>query len=552
MMIPQKKTGHWINGTVRIALGVIGISCFGGIASAQEAGAETPVAHGLAAIDWAIIVAYGLATIGLGYYFSRKQTTTKEYFVGSGNMPWFLIGVSLFATLLSTISYLSIPGEIVGKGPIYGVTLLAYPIVFIVVGYFMIPVYMEQRVTSAYELLETKLGLSVRLLGVGMFLLLRLVWMSLLVYLTAKAMSVMMGVGEEYIPHIVLVTGFVAVTYTSLGGMRAVVITDLIQTILLLSGALLVIVMVTIDKGGFSWFPTTWQPHWDTQPLFSFDPKTRLTVIGTVVSVAIWYICTSGGDQVSVQRFMATRDAKTARRALATQLCVGAFITFVLYIVGLALMGYFKDATALLPEGFVLKDDADDLFPRFISFHLPIGISGLVVSAMFAAAMSSIDSGVNSITAVVMTDLLDRFGKKPKTERGHVILARSMAFGIGAIIVLGSVYVGQIQGNITEVTNKTANLLVTPIFGLFYFSLFVKNSNAPGVWIGWFFGTTTAVLIAFSGDIFGRVPLSAAEPDVLVDPVSFLWIAPCTVLVNVVVGHIACKLFDRGDNAQNA
>lgn len=517
-------------------------------ASAQEVAEPVVMGRGLAWLDWLIIAVYAVSTIGLGWYFSRKQNTTKEYFVGSGNMPWFLIGVSLFATLLSTISYLSIPGEIVGKGPIYGVTLLAYPIVFLVVGYLMIPVYMKQRVTSAYELLETRLGLSVRLLGVAMFLSLRLVWMSLLVYLTAKAMSVMMGVGEEYIPAIVLVTGFVAVTYTSLGGMRAVVITDLIQTTLLLGGALLVIIMVTIDKGGFGWFPTTWQPHWDTQPLFSFDPKTRLTVIGTVVSVAIWYICTSGGDQVSVQRFMSTRDAQSARRALATQLCVGAFITFVLYIVGLALMGYFKDAPELLPADFDIKQNADDLFPRFISFHLPIGISGLVVSAMFAAAMSSIDSGVNSITAVVMTDLLDRFGKKPATDRGHMILARCLAFGIGGIVVIGSTFVGLIEGNITEVTNKTANLLVTPIFGLFYFSLFVKRANAPGVWIGWFFGTTTAILIAFSGDIFGRVPLSAAEPDVLVDPVSFLWIAPATVVVNVVVGHIACKLFDRGDN----
>ena len=260
-----------------------------------------------------------------------------------------------------------------------------------------------------------------------------------------------------------------------------------------------------------------------------------------MVSVAIWYICTSGGDQVSVQRFMSTRDAKSARKALATQLCVGAFITCVLYIVGFALMGYFVSTPDLLPAGFDIKSNADDLFPRFISFHLPIGISGLVVSAMFAAAMSSIDSGVNSITAVVMTDLMDRFGKKPKTERGHVFTARIFAFAIGAIVVIGSSFV--------EVTNKTANLLVTPIFGLFYFALFVKRSNAPGVWIGWICGTTTAILIAFSGDIFGRVPISLSEPDTLVDPVSFLWIAPATVLVNLVTGHVACRIFDRGETS---
>ncbi len=546
MMNPWTRIGNGLAEAPRIAH-VIALFFVVGCAQgfAQEGAEVLPETVGLTLVDWAIIICYGVGTIALGYYFGRKQSSTKEYFVGSGNMPWFLIGVSLFATLLSTISYLSIPGEIVGKGPIYGVTLLAYPIVFLVVGYLLIPVYMKHRVTSAYELLEDKLGLSVRLLGVAMFLLLRLVWMSLLVYLTAKAMSVMIGVGEEYIPHIVLVTGFVAVTYTSLGGLRAVVITDLLQTILLLGGALLVIAMITVDQGGFSWFPTTWQPHWDSQPLFSFDPKTRLTVFGTVVSVGIWYICTAGGDQVSVQRFMATRDATAARRALATQLCVGAFITFVLYIVGFALMGYFVAHPAFLPEGNSLAQNADDMFPRYIAYHLPIGISGLVVSAMFAAAMSSIDSGVNSITAVVTTDLLDRFGLSPKSDRGHVLMARIFAFVIGGIVVIGSSYMGLIEGNITTVTNKTANLLVTPIFGLFYFALFVKRANAPGVWIGWFAGTVTAVLIAFSGYFFGRDPVTGY------DPISFQWIAPAAVVVNLFVGHAACAIFDRGDDAQS-
>ncbi|MCF6287444.1 MAG: hypothetical protein L3K26_20020, partial [Candidatus Hydrogenedentes bacterium] len=144
---------------------------------------------------------------------------------------------------------------------------------------------------------------------------------------------------------------------------------------------------------------------------------------------------------------------------------------------------------------------------------------------------------------VVMTDLMDRFGKKPKTERGHVLTARFFAFGIGAVVVIGSSFMGLIEGNITTVTNKTANLLVTPIFGLFYFALFVPRSNAPGVWIGWFSGIVTAVLIAFSGFFFGRDPVTGY------DPVSFQWIAPAAILVNVVVGHIACRLFDRSDKS---
>ena len=283
------------------------------IAVAAEGDAATPPSGGLAVVDWIIIVLYASSTIGLGWYYGRRQKTTQEYFTGSGKMNPLLIGVSLFATLLSTISYLSMPGESLGKGPVYLTNLLAYPLIFLFVGYVLLPVYMKQRVTSAYELLEANLGLSVRMLGVVMFLMLRLVWMSLLVYLTAKAIAIMIGVDESWVPAIVAVVGAVAITYTSLGGLRAVVITDLMQTILLYGGALLVIGTVTYKMGGFGWFPTEWHTNWDPQPIFPSHPSDRITVIGSIFSVLIWYTCTSGGDQVSIQRFMATEDARAAR-----------------------------------------------------------------------------------------------------------------------------------------------------------------------------------------------------------------------------------------------
>jgi len=498
---------------------------------------------GLQTIDWVLIGLYASSTIGLGWFFSRRQKTTSEYFVGSGDMHWFLVGVSLFATLLSTISYLSVPGEVLGKGPVNLASLLALPLVFAVVGFVLLPVYMRYRVTSAYELLEQHLGISVRLLGVAMFLLLRLVWMALLVYLAAKALTVMMDVEEKWIPAIVLATGLVSVIYTSLGGLRAVVITDLVQTILLFGGALLVLVLVTIDFGGFGWFPTRWEANWDTQPIFSLNPGTRVTLVGSIANTTIWYICTAAGDQVSVQRFMATRDVTAARRAFATQLSVGAVVSVTLALVGLALLSYFQQPGVTLPDTLSLKDTPDQIFPRYISHHLPAGVSGLVVAAMFAAAMSSIDSGVNSITAVVTTDLLERFGFQPKTDRGGVLLAKILAFVIGGIVVTGSLFVGLIEGNITTVTSKTVNLLVTPIFCLFFFALFVPKVRPLAVWIGWACGVVAAFLVGFSGDIFGRDPVTGY------DPVSFQWIGTVAVTVNISVGLTANWLLPRGKGA---
>ncbi|MFT4588428.1 MAG: Na+/proline symporter [Candidatus Binatia bacterium] len=650
---------------------------FPALAQAAEpsaANAES-TASGLQIIDWIIIAAYAGTTIFLGWWFGRKQKNTKEYFVGSGNMNPMLIGVSLFATLLSTISYLSFPGETLGKGPIYMTNLLAYPLIFYIVGYKLLPIYMAQKVTSAYELLEMKLGLSVRLLGAGLFLVLRLFWMSLLIYVTAKAIAIMMFEGkhkpiqftitsgvtataagyspqmgeisnaaitedgqsttvqslayhtadaaltleldqpltegflnpqtqdhslvirvkeptrvttdlkfsegaiapdgralvwsldenpfgesptsaayvevkrnyDKYIPWIVLITGFIAIVYTSLGGLRAVVITDLMQTILLYGGAVLVLGIITWKMGGIGWFPTEWQADiWDKQPVFSLDPSVRVTVVGSILSVLIWYTATSGGDQVSVQRFMATKDAATAKRAIGMQLTVGAVVGVTLGLVGFALLGYFQANPGEIPPGMTLNDDADKIFPHFIAHGLPSIVSGLVLAGLFAAAMSSVDSGVNSITAVVMTDFLDRFGKKPKTERQQMIFARGLAFGVGAIVVLCSSLVEQVPGNITAVTGKTVNLLTVPIFLLFFFALFAPSANTKGAWAGVVSSATIAILISFSGPLFGM------NPETGLDPISFQWIGPFALAVGMSVGLASSRFFNLNTSATGA
>jgi len=221
----------------------------------------------------------------------------------------------------------------------------------VIVGFVLLPVYMRKRVTSAYELLEARLGVGIRLLGAAMFIIMRLVWMSLLMYVAAKALSVMKSIDKQWIPLITLCAGFVAILYTSMGGMRAVVITDLVQTILLFGGALLVIATVTVRLKGFGWFPTQWQDNWDHQPVFSFDPATRTTMIGVIISSLIASVCGAGGDQVVVQRFMATRDAKAARRAYAMNIIVCVVVVVTLSLVGFALLGYSKAGAGVLPAG---------------------------------------------------------------------------------------------------------------------------------------------------------------------------------------------------------
>ena len=539
--------------------------------SGEDAKQAAEQVIGLQWPDWVLIVLYAASTIALGLYFSRRQKSMQDYFTGGGNMNPMLIGVSLFATLLSTISYLSVPGEAAGKGPVNQISLLGLPVVFFVVAYLMLPIYMKFRVTSAYELLEEKLGLGLRLLGATMFLALRLVWMTLLVYLAAEAMTVMMGLDPKWIPAVAAVTGVVAVIYTSLGGLQAVVITDFLQTVLLFGGALLVVATVTYDFGGFGWIPTGWHANWDSQPLLPIEDgavsfKLRVSGLGALRSSTIWYIATLGGDQTTVQRFMATTDTKAARRALATQLIVGSVVTVTLCAVGFSLLGYFEKNLDQLPDSIRLKDNADKLFPRYIAYHLPVGVSGLVVAAMFAAAMSSIDSGVNSVTAVVLRDFISRFRKTEMSEKAQLRLARILAVSIGGFVVLSSTLMRFIQGNITEMTGKTVNLLTVPIFGLFFFALFVRNPRPWAVWLGTIVGTATAVMIAFSGpltymvfDQFGINPevfgtefielkdkVTGEMRTSCNDPISFQWISPLALAVTMIVGWVGCRIGGSG------
>ena len=553
---------------------------------------------GLHWLDWVMIILYAAGTIYLGVHFSRKQRSTEEYFTGGGNMNGLLIGVSLFATLLSTISYLGMPGEAAGKGPIYFLGMLAHPITFLIVGFLMLPQYMKYRVTSAYELLELRLGYQFRILGACLFLVLRLIWMSVLLKFAGDAMVTMLQIDPSWSFLIVAIIGLVAIIYTSLGGLQAVVITDLIQTILLYGGALVVLSIVTWNFGGFAWIPSEWPAEWTSQPVLPKSPATRVTWVGSIIMTLIWYVATLGGDQTTVQRFMATKDAKSARTALLTQLIVAVVVGATLCLVGIALMAHFNLERDLRPEqqkqeivdyqdfnetfqqehkrypddkelksglkweASTLQQTRDNLigadqwFPRFISHNLPIGLAGLVIAAMFAAAMSSLDSGVNSITAVVMSDFVQRSRRTQLGQRQHLILARVLAVTTGVIVVFGSILTDFVEGNIMEVTQKSVNLLTTPIFGLFYYSIFAKRVHVVGVWAGTIAGTITATVVAFGGQIchfLYRVyefdvtlvgskieqrtdALTGIPYEACTDPISFQWIGLFALIANLLVG----------------
>jgi len=457
---------------------------------------------GIAAIDWIVIAAYALGMIGVGWYCSRRATTTEDYLLGGRAMKPWAVGLSLFATLLSTLSYLAVPGEMIKHGPMIASQIVVFPFIILAVGWFLIPRIMRLNVTSAYEILEMRLGVWVRLLGALFFLSMRLMWMSVIIYATtSKVLIPMLGWGESATPYACAVLGIITVMYTSMGGLRAVVITDVAQTFILLGGAVLAIVLIT------AWF----------------DPGSRVTVAATFVSVFAWYVCTAGSDQMAIQRYLATRDAKAARSMFNTSMVCNALVLVLLSILGFALLAYFQAYPDRLAEGQTIAESADQLLPRFIVIGLPKGVSGLVVAALLAAAMSSLSSGINSSCSVITVDFVDRFRAADSPETDHVRLAKSVSWLVGVVVIALSFGAGMVSGNLLEVTFKIVNLLVAPLFVLFFMAMFVPWANSFGTLLAGAASSAVAVGIAFHG-LLG---------------LQFLWIMPGSFVAGIVVGMLA-------------
>ena len=241
---------------------------------------------------------------------------------------------------------------------------------------------------------------------------------------------------------------------------------------------------------------------------------------------------------MAIQRFLATRDAKAARRVIGTSLIANALVLLFLALLGFALFAYFRTNPHILKDGQTIVANADQLLPQYIVFALPAGISGLVVAGLLAAAMSSLSSGVNSSSSVITVDFIDRFRHKNMTEAAHIKMAKIVSVAVGAVVVGISLYVSAVPGNLLEVCYRAVNLLVAPLFILFCMAMFVPWATVFGTWVAEICSVAVAVAIVFWENIFG-----GQGP-------SFLYIMPASLVVGVVVG-MAASLIPIGPKAKS-
>ncbi len=471
-------------------------------------------------LDWIIIIAYAIGMLLVGFHFSRTNKSTDDYMLGGRKMSPWKVGLSLFATIFSAVSYLSLPGEMVKYGPMIWSSLLALPLAYFVVANYFIPYIMKLKITSAYELLETKLDFRNRIVAASYFLIMRIVWMAVIIYMVSdKVVVPIMDWPEETALLVSIVMGVVTIIYTSFGGLKSVVLTDVVQTFILFGGSIVAIVIIVNKVGGISHIiPTEWPNQWAEWKFF--DPKARVSFLPVILTTFGWYVCTAGSDQMAIQRYLATKDVGTAQKMYLNSILSNALVTILLAILGLALFAYFKTRPELFLNGPSIVEGADLLFPKFIVMGLPAGFSGLVLAGLLAASMSSISSGINASAMSITNDFILRFSKKSISDKDQMKIAKYISFGIGFLIVLLSFLVGNIKGNLLELSYKTINSLVAPLFVPFFMAMFIKKAKPTATLIGTLSSGVAAILISFSHELFGKA-------------VSFLWIIPCSFAVGV-------------------
>jgi len=476
---------------------------------------------GLTFIDVTVIVAYLLIMLYMGLKIARKQRSTEDFFVGGRDLPAWAVGISLFASVMSTILYLGQPGEMFRTGLSFLTRNLPLPLILIVVCFVWIPFFMRLRLTSAYEYLERRFNYSVRALAAIFCLLLIFGWISVVV-LTASMALVEISRIEEILPFIndadsavyavILGVGTFSIFYTTLGGIRAVIWTDVIQFFVLLIGALFtmgaVAWMTSSNVGDWVEVSQTYK-HEEVQ-WFDWDVRNRSTVFSISLSLFMWMVCTHGANQMAMQRYFTVRNVKAARISYVISAVAALALGVILAGVGISLM-YFIQQYDLPASAGILSDirsvrnvAQDSVFPQFISIYMPSGLRGLVVAALFAAAMSTIDSGANSASTILTVDFLRRFDPQSEAGQSELKRARIMTACMGVLVVGYTLGLYELSkgSDIISLAQKGFNCFLGPLGALFVLGMFVKKATPIAVIPAFILGEIVGVSASYSTELF--------------------------------------------------
>lgn len=449
-------------------------------------------AHEFGALNFTVLTVYLLAMVGVGVYFVRKNKNTDDYFRGGQNIPWWAAACSIYATMLSSLTYVALPALVFATDWLLYIGILMILVVAPIAIYIAMPFFRQIDATSAYEYLEKRFNRFVRLFGSGLFTLFHISRMGIVMALTALALAAVTPL-EAW--HCVLIMGVLCLIYCTLGGIEAVIWTDTIQTFVLLGGAAvcLVYILSGVD-GGFGGFIDSGMAN-DKFTMMDLDFGST-----SYTTLALWVIILGGlgqnlssytADQAVVQRYMTTKDVKSAGRSIWANGIMAVPGALLFFAIGTGLYAFYQSN----PEKLDPTIQTDQIFPMFIATELPAGIAGLIVAGIFAAAQSTVSTSMNSTATTVVTDFM-RPLNACKTERGYFNAARALTLTLGVLGTLaGLLFISPEIRSLMSEYFKVIGMFMGALGGLFILGALTKRANGWGAIIGILVGVAVMVLV---------------------------------------------------------
>lgn len=435
----------------------------------------------IALLDYLVLVAYFITVLIIGYVFSRRLKGTDDYFRGGKRIPWWAAGLSILVTKLSAITFMSLPAKAFATNWLYFWIPVGNVLLAIIVIKCILPFYYRLDITSTYEYLEKRFNTTTRLIGSATYVVFEVVRMGVLLLLPAIVITVITGI-DIYI--CIVIIGVVVTLYTMMGGIEAVIWTDVLQAVILISGciAALVIVGLEIEPARLNSFLHS---SVGQQKMRYTDFNTDFTQATLLVIGLSWigklqdYV----SNQAVVQRFISTQDEKAAARSIWVASLLGIPVIAMFLILGTGLFLFYESNPGKLD---VFMEQPDALLATFILREMPPGISGLVMAAIFAAAMSSLDSSINSMSTVIITDYYKKFGSGV-SEVKSLKLAKILtiflgAFGTASALVMAGGDVSSLYDQLFSVIGLFGGGLA----GVFILGIFTTRANSAGALTGFF------------------------------------------------------------------
>ncbi len=445
-------------------------------------------------LDQTVLVAYALAVLGMGVFFARRNRDTEEYFLGGRSFSGWVIGLSIVGTAISSITFLSMPADAFKTTWIRFLPYACMPLAAFVAGVWIVPFFRRGRTTSAYEYLEARFGPSIRVYGAATYVLAQLLRVSLVLYLVGLMFHELTGVD---ITLCIVASGIFVGVYTVMGGIDAVIWTDVVQTLILVSGSLLCLGTIAVElPGGLGQVFEIAAAHHKMSfgslqegrlvPLgWGFDLGAKTAPLMLLMS-ASFFLTEYTTAQHFVQRYCAARSLREARKSLAWAVGV-AMPTWLFYMfLGTALFALFQvfpdaEATAML-DG---TRRAEQIVPYFVLHHLPPGIAGLVIAAALAAGMSSLDSSINAVSTVAIVDVYRRHVAPGRGDRHYLRAAWWIAAAASVAMIGGAVWLLEATGpTLQDVSIKLTSLLGGGILAIYGLGFTTRIGDARAVWGG--------------------------------------------------------------------